>query len=155
MSKATSILEKLMWLWWLILTASILQVVWWHLDDKPPFTLISYTSTVAKPGGVVSFDADVKRDLSRKCSVTFSRHMFDSKGHRTDISSGQTMTSKGIAEMDNLTPNKLKLDITVPVSASPGLAHLFTVLDYRCSPIHYWAKPIEMTMELDFIVIAP
>ena len=119
MSRATTLLEKLMWLWWLILTASILQLVWWHLDDKPPFQLISYTSTVAKPGGVVSFDVNVKRDLERKCSVTFSRHMFDAKGRRTDLSSGQTMTSRGIAEMDALTPDKLLLDITVPLQQRP------------------------------------
>lgn len=54
--------------------------------------------------------------------------------------------------MDSRDPGKLRLAVVVPESSPPGLAHLFTTLEYYCNPLHKLAWPIEVTMELDFIV---
>ena len=151
----TTALQKSKWLWRAILIACLIQVAFWAFDRSPPFKLISYTSTSAPPGKSVLLTAKVRRDLSRECSVVFSRHFFDSSGARYDLVAGQYMSAYALRLMDQLTPGELRLRDDLPESVTPGLAHLFTNLEYSCNKFHRLVWPIEVTMELDFIVDKP
>ena len=155
MTLATNIVFRLQWLWRAILIGCLVQVGYWAVDRSSPFKLISYTTTSAPPGGSALVVAKVRRDLARDCSVVFSRHMFDASGARFDIVSGQFMSAYALRLMDALTPNELRLRVDVPASAAPGLAHVFSTLEYSCNPFHRAFAPIEVTMELDFIIEKP
>jgi hypothetical protein len=152
MTAATSFVEKLHWLWRAILLACFVQIAFWAADRTPPFVLGPYTSTSAPPGGTVRIVAKVQRDLSRKCSVVFSRHLIDASGARYDLVSGQTMSAYALEAMEKLMPGELRLQVHIPPGTPPGLAHLFTVLEYSCNPFHRRVSPIELTIEMDFIV---
>lgn len=154
MTKITRTLERLNILSLIIVLACALQVLWWVFDTSPPFELVSYTATAAQPGGVTRIEAVVKRDLARDCSVTFSRHMFDATGVRFDLSGQQMMSASALKTLNEISPDKLRLNIAVPAIAAPGRALVTTVLEYRCNP---WqesiGRPIRVEMKNYFEVL--
>jgi hypothetical protein len=155
MSKVTSFVKRFEWLWIAILLALALQVAVWFADRRSPFSFSTYTSTSATPGNIVRIVVQVERDLDRECSAVFSRHLIDPAGVRYDLVAGQYMSADALRKMDALMPGELRLALFVPESSPAGLAHLFTSLQYSCNPVHRTIWPIEMTMEIDFIVDAP
>ncbi len=155
MTKATRFVQRFEWLSIAILIALAVQVAVWFADRRPPFSWTTYTSTSTKPGNFVWFVAQVNRELDRECSVIFSRHLIDPDNNRHDLISGQYMSAHDLRKMDSMMPGELRLKMIVPDGMSAGLAHLFTTLQYSCNPVHRTIWPIEMTMELDFIVDAP
>jgi hypothetical protein len=104
-----------------------------------------------KPGGVLRIEAKVRRDLSRKCSVQFSRHIFDSQGTRHDISAETMMTFAALQGLEQVTPGRLVLAVHLPPHIALGKARLVTPLIYQCNVWHS-VKPIETTMVVDFEV---
>lgn len=98
MSKTTALLERLMWVWIVLLLITVGQLVWWSIDREPPFHVGSYTPTSAKPGQTATISANVERELKRGCSVQFSRYLYDPGGTRHDMVAGQFMTAKALED---------------------------------------------------------
>jgi len=118
-------------------------------DTKAPFAMNSYTVEPVKAGGILRLEAHVTRDLTRKCSVTFSRHAFDSAGTRLDLVGQTTMTAFALEQLELIDAGKLKLAIQIPEFAKPGPAVLITPLVYTCNAWH-GLRPIEYTMTVNF-----
>jgi hypothetical protein len=139
---------------WALLLSSFIGLGLMVMDDSPPFETISYVSTPVKPGGVARFEAIVKRDLSRRCSVTFSRHAFDSTGLRLDLVPATSMTADALEGLERATPGRLRVAVGIPPFAAPGPARLVIPLSYVCNP---WQaiRPIEMVMEMSFEILPP
>jgi len=154
MTKVTKTLERLNILFMFILFVCLGQVVWWVFDTTPPFHLLGYTATPARPGESTLIEANVKRDLSRDCSVVFSRHMFDATGIRFDLTGQQMMSASALKTLNEISPDKLRMNIAVPSIAAPGRALVTTVLEYRCNP---WqesiGRPIRVEMKTYFDVL--
>lgn len=154
MTKVTNTLEKLNMLSMFIVLVCLAQVVWWVFDTTPPFSVLSYTSTPTRAGGSTRIEAIVKRDLGRDCSVIFSRHLFDASGVRFDITGQQMMSASALKTLNEISPDKLRLNIAVPAIAAPGRALVTTVLEYRCNP---WqesiGRPIRVEMKTYFDVL--
>jgi len=152
MTKVTRIIERLMWLWIILLSATAGQILWWASDRTPPFALSSYYAPPVQRGGVLHLTGEVTRDITRGCSATFSRHMTDAQGFRIDLMTSQTMSAAAIADMERRAPQRLFLAIVIPAHTSPGPAHITTVLTYRCNPLHsIW--PITTDMQVDVEVL--
>lgn len=131
--------------------ASIALVSYWAADRAPPFVMEGYRINPVKRGGVFPMELIVRRDVTRGCSVEFSRYMFDSRGFRYSLGEQQVMGAEGIARMEALYPGRLKLLIPIPESMAPGMAKYMTDLSYICNPTHFvW--PIRVLMEVDFEV---
>ena len=144
------------WLGWLF----CLPVFWtlgeWAFDRDPPFAVVGPVMAFnAAPGETAFFNADVRRDLDRECSVIFSRHMIDGAGVRHDFAKDpRVMTSDGIRAMDLLMAGRLRLAVEIPRGANPGPAVYTTELQYSCNPLHrIW--PIDVTMPLRFRIEPP
>ena len=131
----------------------VTQLVIWGLDRRVPFAMTGYHANPALPGDVVIVRAVVERDLSRKCSVSYSRMFFDSAGSRYDITSGaQMMNADALDDLNRRNPNALVLSVTLPPQATPGKGALVTVLDYACNPMHQlFPVPVLLTMDVDVL----
>ena len=145
MTNMTSLLERSAWLAWALIVLSMIGAAWMIADTDPPFRMLSYESTPARPGGILRVDAVVQRALSRRCSVTFSRHLFDSEGTRIDISPAVVMTADALEGLDRAAPGQLRLAISIPAHTLPGPARLVTPLQYQCNAWHA-IRPIETTI---------
>lgn len=154
MTIVTKTLERLNIFFLLVVAVCAAQVGWWMFDRAPPFEMVSYSSTNARAGEPIFIDATVKRDLSRECSTVFSRHMFDSRGVRFDLSGQQMMSVSALRTLNQISPDKLRLNVMVPPIAATGRAMLTTVLEYRCNP---WqeslGRPIRVEMVTYFDVL--
>lgn len=129
------------------------QCVVWSLDRTPPFEMLSYNALPARAGDNSIIKLDVRRDLARKCSVTYSRMFFDAKGARFEVTSGQqVMSAAAIEESNKRAPNTLRLSIMVPTKASPGVGALITTLDYACNPVHQ-LYPVQVLITMDIEVL--
>lgn len=153
MTVVTKTLERLNILFLLIIAVCVMQVAVWVFDTAPPFKLLSYTATEARAGQSTLVEATVWRALDRNCSVVFSRHMFDARGVRFDLSGSQIMSADALRALDRISPGKLRLNAVVPSVAAPGPALMVTVLEYRCNP---WqealGKPIRVEMTTTFVI---
>ena len=138
---------------WILIAASVALGIYWASDRTPPFELLLYKTTPAKPGGTVYVEAKVHRDLSRGCSVRFTRHIFDSTGRRFDLSDEQVLDAESIEMMDKLAPGALRLAFKVPETMLPGPAKQVSALRYYCNPLHnVW--PIRVLLTYDFMVLS-
>ena len=143
--------QRSVWLAWALLLAIAIGAAALMLDRRPPFTITSYETNSPRAGGILMVNANVARELERRCSVTFSRYMVDSSGLRADLMPDFTMTAQALEELDHATPGRLLLDIHIPDYVSAGPAVLVTPLEYRCNPWHS-LMPIETTMVIKFEV---
>jgi hypothetical protein len=137
--------------WWArnILIAAIVGLFfWWALDRREPFRLLDYTSTKAKPGEVMRIDGKVWRSAGRGCSLVGSRLLYDSLGTRYQVMDTQYITANSLDAMEKITPGEMHVTITVPADAKPGPAILFTLLSYRCNPLHS-AWPVDMLLTMN------
>ena len=144
------------WLGWLLCLPVFMQLGEWAFDRSPPFAVVGpVTALGARPGETAYFNAEVRRDLDRECSVVFSRYMIDGAGVRHDFARDpRVMTPNGLRAMDVLMAGQLRLAVEIPRGANPGPAVYATELRYTCNPIHkLW--PIEVTMPLRFWILAP
>ena len=153
MTLATRFVERLMWLWRLIIIVSLIQVAWWAVDRAPPFRLIDATTNSPAPGGVLHITARVERDLDRECSVTFSRYLFDAAGFRHDSIGPQLMSPWALRTMDAMAPGQLNIRMRIPEEFPPGKGTINTVLEYRCNPLQDVMRPIQIEMNIPFEVV--
>ena len=125
--------------------AVALIVLAWALDTDPPFRLVGYTMGAGYAGGTAKIDADVKRDLARKCDVVYSRRLVDSQGYIYTIEPSTSVSAEALEQQDARSPDKLLYAIRIPLNASPGPAEILTPLEYSCN---LWQKirPITMVM---------
>ncbi|MDO9277120.1 MAG: hypothetical protein Q7U05_00975 [Polaromonas sp.] len=129
------------------------QVVVWAMDRTPPFVVNSYTSSPTHRGETAKIKVTVKRDLTRMCSVTYSRMFLDAKGVAWDLTEGvRLMTAKSLDELDKRNPDMLAIKIKVPDQAAVGKGSVMTVLEYVCNPVHQ-LYPIPMVMVTDVDVL--
>ena len=148
----TKILQRSAWLAWALLVLNGLGLLFMMMDDKPPFQMLGYERATVRPGEILRVDATVKRELSRKCSVTFSRHVFDADGTRIDIVPDTYMPAGALEELQRLTPDKLRLALPIPSYVKPGPATLVVPLAYQCNAWHA-LRPIETRMVVSFEVL--
>lgn len=153
MTRATNVIQNLMWFWVIVLTVSLGQVIWWAFDRTPPFSVVDYTTTPSKAGGVVVIDANVRRDLDRDCFVEMSTRVFDSTGMRWGLGMTQPVTPDGIRELAAKAPGKLLRKIQLPHGMQPGPASIMSSMTYRCNPLHDIFRPITVETKFDFEVL--
>lgn len=146
------VLERWRWVPVFLILLGIAQCAQWAFDRDPPFTVVSYQTAPAKPGGVLVLDAVVNRDLHRECYVDLSNSIIDAIGVRWDWGTTQTVTPQGIRELDSKTPGRLIRKIQLPLGMSPGPASLLSSMTYRCNPLHDVARPISVDARFDFLV---
>lgn len=115
-----SLIQRSAWLAWLILLVSAVGLLFLMGDSKPPFRMISATTNTPKAGEVLRADVIVERELKRRCSVTFSRHMFDSIGTRVDITPSTFMPADGLDQLDAEKPGTFGLPYRCQVTSSPA-----------------------------------
>lgn len=152
-SRFWMVLERLRWLPLLFMVAVLGQCTAWMLDRSPPFHLLSYQTNQPTPGGVLVVRAQVRRELDRECSVTFSRYLFDRFGARHEAGGPQLMTPQGLRSMDALAPGQLNVQAAIPINFPPGPATFNTVLEYRCNPLQDLVRPIGVEMVIPFEVV--
>lgn len=129
------------------------QVAWWAADRDAPFVLLDYKVAPAKAGQNTVVEAIVKRDMSRRCSLLFSRSFFDSKGIRYELTDGaQFMNSATLTAVNQRGPGILKFNVKIPLDAAPGVGSVMTTLDYQCNPLHQ-IYPISMVVSEDIEVL--
>ena len=153
MTRATQLLERMIWLWIILLIVSVGQVVWWAMDRSPPFRVVSHQVNSPHAGGVLTVRAKVQRDLERDCSVTFSHYLLDRNGARHENTGQQVMTAQAIRNMDAMAPGELNVQMLVPANFPPGPGSMTTVLEYRCNPLQDVARPIPVEMNIPFEVL--
>lgn len=152
MSKLTHWLEKYIIVGWLLIGFVFAIAAYWAMDRDPPFHMGSYTVFNAARGNTLFVNADVQRDISRGCTATFSRYIFDSKRVRHDLGGGAYMGAAGIAAMEHDAPGQLRIAVIVPPGAAIGRAQLITSIEYQCNPVHaLW--PIEVLLRMDIEVL--
>lgn len=129
------------------------QIIAWSLDYQPPFALLEYSAKAARPGEMTVVDAKVRRELHRRCSVTFSRVFFDSVGARFELTDGvQMMNALALDAFNKISPERLLLKFPIPEGASPGPGSVMTTLDYVCNPVHQWHPiPVVFTMKVEVL----
>lgn len=136
-----------------MLIGVIIQLSIWTYDRESPFRVIESRSIAAKPGDNTTINAIVRRDLSRKCKVVYSRVFYDSTGTMFNLTDMPQKTSaKGIADINTRMPNELRLGFQIPSGASIGPAAVVTYLDYECNPVHKF-YPISVVMSVNIEVI--
>ena len=148
------VMYELRWLPRLVLIGVLIWAGTMALDRSPPFELLSYATNRPGPGGTLVVRAQVRRDLERECSVTFSRYLFDRFGARHEASGPQLMTPQALRNMDAMAPGQLNLQVPIPPAFPPGPASLTTVLEYRCNPLQDVLRPINVEMAIPFEVVS-
>ena len=148
---STSLIQRSAWLAWLLLLFSALGLIYMIGDTEPPFRVISSVANSPRAGELLRADAIVQRDLSRNCSVTFSRHILDSQGTRIDVQPLTYMPAAGLVQLEETSPGRLRMAVMLPAYVSPGPAKLVTPLAYTCNAWHS-LRPIEVLMTVDFVV---
>lgn len=134
----------------LLLMFSVVITVW-LFDRTPPFEMYGYTAPSTQKGGMLHVKASVRRDLSRDCSVTFSRALYDKAGRRYWESPEIYVNSDGVREINRQMKGNLELLLEIPASAPSGQTTLVTHLKYICNPVHrIW--PIEVTAVVETVV---
>ena len=123
----------------------------WFFDSYVPFRVTGEpTYTEATPGKDVKLSIPVERDLEKKCSVLFSRYMYDSKGTYYDLMATRFISYKGLVELDKINPDTVKFSFTVPPSAAPGPAIVITQLAYMCNPLQaIWPMDYDMKVTVN------
>lgn len=137
---------------WAILLAAAAAMLFLAMDREPPFVSISYVSTPAQRGGTAVINAEVRRDLRRRCSVQFSRFMVDAAGTRWEVTPLTTVTAQGLRVFDAASTDRLRVPVNVPLGAAPGRATLITPLAYRCNVMHDFF-PIDVVLSYQFEVL--
>lgn len=145
---------RLLWLPVAVLVLAAVQLLVWSVDRAPPFEILTVAPTTRRAGERIDLQATVRRDLARRCSVAYTRQIFDARGFRHDLEGVQFASWRTVDTFDRLTPGELRVSVAVPGNAAPGPAQLVTTLLYECNPLHrLW--PIEVVATLPFNIDPP
>lgn len=144
-------LNKPRWLFFLWLLPALLLAPWLS-DRTPPYKEISTpVPAPAKAGGVVYIIKFVERDLGRNCSVSFNRHLLDSKGNLYNYDAGY-LSAETRAKIERDVGPFVKTKLDVPITTPPGSTTIYTDLAYSCNPLHeLW--PIRVASSVSFEVL--
>ncbi|MBP9714799.1 MAG: hypothetical protein KBD60_14125 [Sterolibacterium sp.] len=153
MTKATQLLERMMWFWIILLVVSIGQIIWWSIDRDPPFRVDAVRVTNARQGGLVHIDAEVFRDVRRDCGVTLSSHIYDSTGVQFVLDGSTMISSSGISELERKSPGKLRRTVKLPDGVAVGPASIVSSMTYTCNPMQEILRPIQVQTEFQFEVL--
>ena len=153
MLRVNNVVQRLVWLWRIVLVICAVPVLYWALDRSPPFELISAQTNSPRPGEIMYVDARVRRDIHRECTAEFSRYLFDRNGSRHEAQGPQLMTAQAIREMDAANPGVLRVQMQIPFGFPPGPAKMVTVLQYRCNPLQDLFRPINVQMSIPLEVL--
>lgn len=146
------------WLGWLFCLPIAWKFAVWATDTTPPFQLLAQAVVVSgPPGGEVAFEAEVRRDLDRECSVAFSRHIVDARGFRHDFEGEpRYLSAEGLRRMDDDMGGKLRLIVNIPKAAAVGPAVYAAELRYVCNPLQtLFPIRTHMTLPFDVLPAAP
>lgn len=146
---------KSFWIKWLGFIAVVIQAGVWAFDRTPPYEVLSPVLVFnGPPGGSVKFQAKVRRDLDRDCSVEFMRYIIDGAGARHDLPNDpRHLSAEGIRKMaEQMGLDRLILSVAIPIDATPGPSVYGTELEYTCNPIHVF-KPITVTSLFRFVIL--
>lgn len=124
---------------------------YWASDSYVPFSVTGPSEhTKAVPGESVTIKVPVKRDVTKKCSVLFSRYMYDSDGTYHDLMATRFQSYSGILKLNEINPNQVKFSFTVPEDATPGPATVITQLAYMCNPLQsIWPMDYDMVLTIN------
>lgn len=137
---------------WIIPAVMVaMQVACWVLERTPPIVIKDYVVNDAPQGGPVVLSISVKRDLTRRCSVTLTRVFFDAVGTRHHIVT-QHHNTLASAMNEKLMPGRLTIGFDIPSAAARGAGHLVTTAEYTCNPLHtVWPIPLEMSQKIEVL----
>jgi hypothetical protein len=152
MSALTLLLHRHLWLAWGIILASLVVFGIWGADRRVPFAMLEVHPSTAVAGGMAEVSARVKRDVSRQCSMTLTRFLYDRDGFRHDMTGTQSMSADGIRHLEAQKPGMLAMRFAVPSYFPPGPAQLVAEKAYRCNPVHQFF-PINATFTLPLVVV--
>ncbi len=142
---------KLAWL------LCLLPFIYWAFDREPPFEVTHYyVPPAVRAGDEISFVLDVKRNLSRDCSVKVSRSIKRSDGSIRPYMDVDTVSSAQLKVLQVDQPNMLKRTFPLPSTLPSGPTVFMTDLEYSCgiNPLHaVW--PIQVFLEWPFEVLPP
>jgi hypothetical protein len=126
------------------------HLAYWASDTYVPFrTKGPATQTVATPGKKVKIEVPIERDITKKCSVLFSRYMYDSQGTYHDLMATRFQSYNGILKLHQINPNTVKFSFQVPEDASEGPATVVTQLAYMCNPLQaVWPMDYDMVIKI-------
>lgn len=153
MQRATAVLERMMWLWIVLLSVSVAQVAYWWFDRAPPFSVTSYSVAPVYQGGYIHIDAIVKHDLTRECSVTLSNNLYDSSGSRYLLEPPVRLQHGAIAAVDRKTPGRMVRNMPLPEGVAVGPAALVSSMAYECNLLQELVRPISVQIEFLFEVL--
>ena len=135
-----------------LLVFTLIVTAWMFTDRDAPFAVLSVEPAAARPGELVTIRANVRRDVHRKCSVSFSRAIFDRHGTRVEDLGGNVFTAGMIEELERRTPGRLAVRIRVPADMEPGQGELVSSLEYTCNRTHV-LLPIPVVTTMPFTVL--
>ena len=127
--------------------AVIVASLFWASNTTPPFVLKDYKAMPLYQGGMITIDANVERDLDRRCSVKYSRKIVDSAGIVYSIEPTTEMSYNAIKVLEELNPGKLRINAQTSNSISTGWATVLTPLSYSCNPLQK-IFPIQMVLKM-------
>jgi hypothetical protein len=139
---------------WLLLIGIICVGVYQASTDRaPPFRVLEVEPAAARAGEVVTIRQRVVRDLSRPCSVKWSRFMWAPGMGRLDLTTEPVQVGpEFISRMEARDPGRLTVSVRIPDTAQPGQGSLVTHLDYWCKPAQR-AWPITVITDVPFTVL--
>ena len=141
------------WIPKILVVASAIVMILMTADRAPPFQVLSYTTTPAKPGGVMTISAEVRRATDRNCSVELSSFIFDSEGSRWEYGGMQMSTPQGIRDIDASSPGRIARKIVLPKEMAVGPAMVKSSMLYRCNIMQELLRPIYVQTEFKFEVL--
>lgn len=137
---------------WALLLASLVAAGIMAADRSPPFQLVSYSAAPAQRGSLAFIDSEVRRDVTRPCSVKFSRFLIDAAGTRWEMLPLSAITADGLRAFEAASPNRLRFPAEIPRAAAVGPATLITSLAYRCNVVHdIWPIDLVLAYKLEVL----
>jgi hypothetical protein len=142
---------------------SILMPVSWFLwglyDREPPIRIYAqhgFNMPQGRPGEEIIFDFPVARNFEDKCDLTFQRYIVDSTKATRPYGPVQEITSAGIEAREAISPDRLRVPITIPPTLPSGRAILLTESSFKClyNPSTY-VMPIRLSFAWPFEVLPP
>jgi hypothetical protein len=143
--------KRLEWLSRIILIGSAAMFVMMLLANRtPPLQALPHEPISVRPGEWSEVSVPVTRDLSRRCSVTYSRRVVDSDGSKFDLPGGGE-SAESIRNLSQVSAGQMRLMVLMPPARAAsaigidfGPGQLITTRSWVCNPAQaIW--PIQQT----------
>ncbi len=155
------VFKRLEWLSKIVLFGSaVMFVAMLFANRAPPLVGLPHDPITVTAGQWAEISVPVMRDLSRRCSVTYTRRVVDSDGSKFDLPSGGE-SPDSIRHNETQSPGRMRVMVLIPpartvgslgIDAGPG--KIITTRHWVCNPAQaIW--PIEQTAQTPIYVLAP